>query len=166
MASDDCTCPMCSTDNGPNCYDLGDYSMGSYSRPLQFDGTIKTTSGDDVIGYLLQGQNSLIYGHRLQFNHNSISCVSCDIEYEIPEIIQGTAGFRQVLYKLYLMEIFRSKMCEHNRGEHGTLKSHWPNNGEPDASPPPIPGHIHYQGSADSLRITGPANKTYDTRKS
>jgi hypothetical protein len=54
-----------------------------------------------------------IWGHRIILDgEDGIKCAECDMEEEIPDLIQATTGFREVLYKLYLLRKFKDADCD------------------------------------------------------
>ena len=54
-----------------------------------------------------------LWGHRINLSgDDGISCEECEMEEEVPEILQMSSGFREVVYKLYILGKFKNTRCE------------------------------------------------------
>lgn len=53
-----------------------------------------------------------LWGHAIDFSGDNISCHACDMEEEIPELLEMTKGFREVVYKLYVLKKFKKTSCK------------------------------------------------------
>lgn len=72
-------------------------------------GMMKTD--DDAIGTTIPGIR--LWGHRIILNGESgIKCEECEMEEEIPDLLQMTNGFREVVYKMYILGKFKNTRCE------------------------------------------------------
>ena len=57
-------------------------------------------------------EDSYQWSHNLKpIGSNSIKCSHCEMEEEIPELIQRSTGFRTVVYKLYVLGKFKNTRC-------------------------------------------------------
>lgn len=54
-------------------------------------------------------------GHNITASSTSVECVVCDMEEAVPELILDSAGFRQVVYKLFLWGKFKSEKCKREK---------------------------------------------------
>lgn len=78
---------------------------------------VQTTGGtiasgmDDPIGKA--GPTISLWGHNLILDGgSSVKCSVCEKEEEIPELLQMSSGFREVIYKMYILGQFRQATCE------------------------------------------------------
>lgn len=70
-----------------------------------------------------------LWGHRVVLSGDGIECKECEMEREIPELLQMTNGFREVVYKMYILGEFRDTRCEPDMGQHGMATVNYdPNN--------------------------------------
>ena len=64
-------------------------------------------------------EESYQWGHNLKpIGGSSIKCSHCEVEEEIPELIQRSTGFRTVVYKLYVLGKFKNTTCRPKRMDH------------------------------------------------
>jgi len=78
------------------------------------DGRVKTADMDDAIGTLDKDVPGIrLWNHRIVLDgDSSIKCEECEMEEEIPELLEMTNGFRQVVYKMYLLGKFKDTSCK------------------------------------------------------
>ena len=68
------------------------------------------TSDSDPIGTVIPGLD--LWGHTLTLSgDDGIECQSCDMEESIPELVQMSGGFREVIYKMYILSKFKRERC-------------------------------------------------------
>lgn len=54
-----------------------------------------------------------LWGHRINLaGGDGISCEECEMSEEIPDLLQMTSGFRQVLWKMYILGQFKHTSCK------------------------------------------------------
>lgn len=75
-----------------------------------------------------------LWGHRIVLDGGeSIECEECKMEEEVPEILQMSNGFRQAVYKLYILGKFKHTQCEPDfETDNSTLHTRDVKNKEPD----------------------------------
>jgi hypothetical protein len=63
------------------------------------------------------GPGVRLWGHRIILSGEAlISCEECEMEEEVPELLQMSSGFREVLYKLYILGKFKNTRCDSLNG--------------------------------------------------
>lgn len=78
-------------------------------------GVTVTTSGgsvSDPIGELKNTPGIRLWGHSIILEGDTgIKCKACEKEEEIPELLSMSSGFREVVYKMYVLGKFREESC-------------------------------------------------------
>jgi hypothetical protein len=87
--------------------DNGDYVTYGDSITVPKEGWL---SKEDVKGAIEQSDTN---GHNIAIDGtNSFECEHCDETKSVPDLIEQSAGFRQVLYKLYIIGQFSDTDCD------------------------------------------------------
>lgn len=83
-------------------------AYGSATTPKFED---KLTTADD--GGLRPDPVTPLWGHTIDYmDQQAISCTTCDMEFEIPELFQNSSGVREAVYRIYVYSKFRETDCE------------------------------------------------------
>lgn len=83
-------------------------------------GTLTTGTGDaigKVSDLKVTGEATIpgvrLWGHRINLAaDDGIKCEECEMQEELPELMQMTNGFREVIYKMYVLGKFRQETCK------------------------------------------------------
>ena len=79
-----------------------------------FPGVSVSVNGGSVSDPIGELRDSTIrlWGHNITLeNDTSIKCKMCEKEEEVPEILSMSSGFREVVYKMYILGKFRGEKC-------------------------------------------------------
>lgn len=83
----------------------------SATQPMTYKGIDVATSSDLIGEAKLPGVR--LWGHRINLSgEDGIECEECEMREEIPDILQMSSGFREVIYKLYILGKFKNTRCE------------------------------------------------------
>jgi hypothetical protein len=79
----------------------------------QLPGVTVMTSGGSVGGSIEESVSGVqLWGHTIVRNEgNSIKCQDCEHEEELPELLEMSNGFREVVYKMYVLGKFKREEC-------------------------------------------------------
>jgi len=74
---------------------------------------VATTSDLDLDSGRTQMPGLRLWGHRIILDgDDGVSCEECDMSEEVPDLLQMSSGFREVVYKLYILGKFKNTRCE------------------------------------------------------
>lgn len=85
----------------------------TYGSNSDFPGVTVQTTGGSVSDPTQQMVSDInLWGHSIVLDGDSgIECQACDMEEEIPELLSMSSGFREVVYKMYILGKFRKQSC-------------------------------------------------------
>lgn len=53
-----------------------------------------------------------LYGHVIRFGDDgTISCLNCGMEKNVPQLLQESTGFREVVFKIHIISKFKEEEC-------------------------------------------------------
>jgi len=90
----------------------GNKTMPSSAQGIQIQGVDVAVADNDMRGRT-QFPGVRLWGHRINLSgEDGIECEECEMREEIPDILQMSSGFREVVYKLYILGKFKNTRCE------------------------------------------------------
>lgn len=86
---------------------MTNYGQGAVPGSVTITGSpgVQTEIQSSVPGIQLWGHSIVISGER------GIKCELCDQEEELPELLEMSSGFREVVYKMYVLGKFKKSSC-------------------------------------------------------
>ena len=85
-------------------FDLTNITVGDYDTDKMADSLMEDLG--------MKKEHITINGHSLREDDDSVYCTACDEEYEIPQLLQESSGFNEVVYRLYVMGKFKESECQ------------------------------------------------------
>lgn len=74
---------------------------------------VATTRDIDLSKGRTQLPGIRLWGHRINLaDSDGIECEECEMREEVPDLLQQSSGFREVVYKLYILGKFKNTRCE------------------------------------------------------
>lgn len=88
-------------------------------QPMDYssDGTniaspVTKTDLETIVNPLDRTKLASVWGHTIDVRGDSINCTTCDMEESVPDIFLESAGFNELVYRLYIYGKFRETSCE------------------------------------------------------
>lgn len=74
--------------------------------------SLPTITEEEAIGVLSDKPGTVMFGHSVIFNEDSVKCSLCDVEKDVPEMLSMTKGYREALFRVYLAASFKEVDCD------------------------------------------------------